>query len=244
MQEYRIDELARVAGTTVRNVRAYQDRGLLPPPRRDGRIGWYDEAHLARLRLISSLLERGYTLANISELLAAWLEGQDVAQLIGLEATLLRPWVNGQRERWTLGDVVDMFGAEMDSRDLANALRMGLITEVDGELETSRPATIRAAREMVNAGIPLSEVIEIALRMQKDLSKIAGYLIDSIERHLLADDEMIQRGAADSVGPIIERLRPLANAAIIGELGAAMDNEIADRISARLFEHQKRGRVS
>ena len=244
MQEYRIDELARVSGTTVRNVRAYQDRGLLPPPRRDGRIGWYDETHLARLRLISSLLDRGYTLANISELLAAWLEGQDVAQLIGLEATLLRPWVNGQRERWTLSEVFDMFGAEMDSNDLSNALRMGLITEVDGELETTRPATIRAAREMVNAGIPLSEVIELGLQMQQDLSKIAGYLIDSIERHLLSDDEMIQHGGADSVGPIIERLRPLANAAIIAELGAAMDNEIADRISARLAEHQRKGRVS
>jgi DNA-binding transcriptional MerR regulator len=37
MTEYRIDELAREAGTTVRNVRAYQERGLLAPPAaRDG----------------------------------------------------------------------------------------------------------------------------------------------------------------------------------------------------------------
>src|SRR5438309_572599 len=47
--EYRIDELAREAGTTVRNVRAYQDRGLLPPPRRSGRVGLYTDARqLAR----------------------------------------------------------------------------------------------------------------------------------------------------------------------------------------------------
>src|SRR5436305_1643105 len=45
--EYRIDELAREAGTTVRNVRAYQDRGLLPPPRRSGRVGLYTDAHLS-----------------------------------------------------------------------------------------------------------------------------------------------------------------------------------------------------
>ena len=41
MGEYRIDELARLAGATVRNIRVYQDRGLLAPPRRDGRVGIY-----------------------------------------------------------------------------------------------------------------------------------------------------------------------------------------------------------
>ena len=47
-----IDELARAAGTTVRNVRVYQDRGLLPPPERRGRLGLYGPDHLRRLRLV------------------------------------------------------------------------------------------------------------------------------------------------------------------------------------------------
>ena len=46
MTEYRIDELAQQAGTTVRNVRAYQERGLLSPPRRQGRAGLFDDGHL------------------------------------------------------------------------------------------------------------------------------------------------------------------------------------------------------
>ena len=44
--EYRIDDLARVAGTTTRNVRGYQDRGLLPRPVRRGRIAIYTDLHL------------------------------------------------------------------------------------------------------------------------------------------------------------------------------------------------------
>ncbi|HVZ69581.1 MAG TPA: MerR family transcriptional regulator, partial [Rhizomicrobium sp.] len=67
--EFTIDELAREAGTTVRNVRAYQEKGLLPPPEKRGRVGIYGNAHLARLRLISPLLERGYSLANVAELI-------------------------------------------------------------------------------------------------------------------------------------------------------------------------------
>ena len=51
MADYRIDDLARAAGTTVRNVRAYQERGLLPPPRREGRVALYGDAHLARHRV-------------------------------------------------------------------------------------------------------------------------------------------------------------------------------------------------
>src|SRR5579872_5279916 len=90
--EYRIDDLARLAGTTVRNVRSYQDRGLLPAPRRQGRIALYSEAHLARLRLVSQMLERGYSLANIRELVDAWETGQDVGDLLGLEAALTGPW--------------------------------------------------------------------------------------------------------------------------------------------------------
>ncbi|MCK5752949.1 MAG: MerR family transcriptional regulator, partial [Mycobacterium sp.] len=71
MAEYRINELAEVSGVSVRNIRVYQDRGLLPPPKIKGRTGWYSTEHLVRLNLISRLLERGYTFATISELLLA-----------------------------------------------------------------------------------------------------------------------------------------------------------------------------
>ena len=54
-----MDELATAAGITVRTLRFYRERGLIPPPRREGRIAWYDEHHLARLRTIAALLERG-----------------------------------------------------------------------------------------------------------------------------------------------------------------------------------------
>jgi len=57
-----MEELARQAGITVRTLRFYRERKLLPPPRREGRIAWYDDHHLARLRTIAALLERGHTL--------------------------------------------------------------------------------------------------------------------------------------------------------------------------------------
>src|SRR5207248_10687665 len=77
-----IDELARAAGTTTRNVRAYQTRGLLPSPRIVGRVGHYGAGHLARLRLIAKLQDQGFSLAAIDRLMAAWHARQSVSELL------------------------------------------------------------------------------------------------------------------------------------------------------------------
>ena len=61
--EYRIDDLARLAGTTTRNIRVYRDRGLLHAPLRVGRIALFNDTHLTRLRLVTSMLDRGYNIA-------------------------------------------------------------------------------------------------------------------------------------------------------------------------------------
>ncbi|MEV6072938.1 MerR family transcriptional regulator [Nocardia sp. NPDC052001] len=82
--EYTIDELARVADTTVRSVRVYHERGLLPSPDVRGRIGYYDVNHLSRLQTISRLLSRGMKLNGIRELLEAWDRGDGLAEILGV----------------------------------------------------------------------------------------------------------------------------------------------------------------
>lgn len=86
--QYTVDELARVTDTTVRNVRAYQDRGLLAPPAKRGRVGVYDDTHVSRLKLINHLLTLGYTLANIQDLIMAVDEGHDLRSILGLETAI------------------------------------------------------------------------------------------------------------------------------------------------------------
>ncbi|MGH3317261.1 MAG: MerR family transcriptional regulator, partial [Nocardioidaceae bacterium] len=63
--ELTIDQLAAQVGMTVRNVRAYASRGLIPAPRLVGRTGYYGQEHASRLRLIRDLIDRGYTLAAV-----------------------------------------------------------------------------------------------------------------------------------------------------------------------------------
>src|SRR5215472_12382811 len=77
--EYRIEQLARAGGVAVDTVRFYQGKGLLDPPRREGRVTWYSDEHLERLRRIRSLQQRGFTLAVIRRFLDGELESSDEA---------------------------------------------------------------------------------------------------------------------------------------------------------------------
>jgi DNA-binding transcriptional MerR regulator len=83
--ELTVDELARRVDLPVRTIREYQTMGVLPPPRRRGRVGIYGASHLTWLRLIARLQERGYSLAGIRDLLSAWREGSELGEVLGLE---------------------------------------------------------------------------------------------------------------------------------------------------------------
>ncbi len=79
-----VDDLARAAGTTTRNVRALQTEGLLRGPLLVGRTGTYGADHLARLQAILRLQARGFSRAAIRELLDAWERGASLEDVLGL----------------------------------------------------------------------------------------------------------------------------------------------------------------
>lgn len=84
MAEYRLDELVRRSGVASRNIRAYQERGLLAAPKRDGRVAIYDENHLWQLRIITQLLQKGYTVAHIQDFFEGFAKNLDLADTLGI----------------------------------------------------------------------------------------------------------------------------------------------------------------
>lgn len=90
LNEYRLDDLARVSGVTARNIRAYRERGLLDPPRKQGRSAYYDDYHLAQLQTINELLGRGFTSTHVAEFFETMRAGGSLAELLGLQRTILR----------------------------------------------------------------------------------------------------------------------------------------------------------
>src|SRR5262245_33578617 len=85
-----IENLSIRSGVTTRNIRAYQSRGLLPAPvsRSGERAAFYTGEHLARLRLVSRLQERGFSLAGIGDLLDSMAAGKTLEQVLGIESAI------------------------------------------------------------------------------------------------------------------------------------------------------------
>lgn len=253
MAEYRIDELARAAGTTVRNVRVYQDRGLLPPPRREGRVGLYSDAHLGRLRLIGQLLERGYTFAHIAELVATWQEGRDISQLLGLEQAMTGPWSDEIPDYATLEQLLALFGEQAASPEFVErAVALGIVQpEGDGRFRVPSPRLLHAGAELVAAGMPLSAVLDVAEDLQRHIAEIARHFVAGVTEHVLRagdpawmpEDEDIPR-----LAEVLRRLRPLAQMAVDAQLARAMEHEVraslGEHLEAILGHRRADGRAS
>jgi DNA-binding transcriptional MerR regulator len=265
MAEYRIDELARLAGATVRNIRVYQDRGLLPPPRRDGRVGLYTDAHLARLRLIGQLLKRGYTFANIGELLSVWAHGGDIAEILDLESAVGRPWSDEIPAYVTAEQLAEMFGTEMwgagaagagatgagaTAASTARAVELGLL-EPDGErFRVPSPRLLNAGAELVAAGMPLPVVLDLTGRLRAQVDAVARDLAGTVTQHVLAgrlQDGLLQGQDIAAVAEITRRLRPLAQTAVDALLAQAMSQRVPEALGdhfARVLDHLERDSAS
>jgi DNA-binding transcriptional MerR regulator len=239
MAEYRIDDLARAAGTTVRNVRLYQERGLLPPPERRGRVGIYTEAHLARLRLIAQLLERGYTYANIAELVSAWEHGRDLADVLGLEAELTGFWSDEIPDYATLTELRKLFSGKLTPALIRRALKLGVI-EVEGRrFRIPSPRLLHAGAELADLGIPLDLILDIFDQLQRDLEENARRLVQSVAGHILRDrdPDWLPSGAEiPELAALIHRLRPLAQGAVDAQLARSMERQVRNVLGDRLAQ--------
>jgi DNA-binding transcriptional MerR regulator len=244
-REYRIGELAREAGITVRTLRYYQERKLLPPPRREGRIGWYSEAHLTRLRVIGQLLDRGHTLGGTAELLSAWEQGYDLAELLGFERAMTAPWSDAATEQLTVADAAALLGDELTPELLGEAVRLGYI-EVDsnGALNVSK-RLLDTTAALVREGIPLPAILAAGRELQAGLDAMASLFVDLVVSHVVArpGGGSPPREVA-RLAETIRRLRPVARAVIDEEFARAMDRRARDTYGEflRLLTAQERGR--
>lgn len=229
--EFSIDELARRAGSNVRNVRLYQERGLLPPPRRVGRSNWYGPEHLARMELILSMLGKGYPLAAIRELLEAWQGQRSLADILGFEEALSASFLTEEPRHYTVDEVLAMFppgdGAETERLfQKAGELEL-LIPDGDGFLAPS-PSFIETGARLVADGIPLHALLEAAETIHRTADRLAKTFVDLFVRHVW--EPFLQEGMPPERLPEItaalERARPLATQAVVPMLAQAMEKRV------------------
>jgi DNA-binding transcriptional MerR regulator len=199
---YRVDELARLSGVSVDTVRFYQGRGLIEPPERDGRVAWYSDDHLARLRHIRELKDQGFNLGSIRRLLDGEIDAADRA----LAAAVVDPSGSiseGVDELLSLEELATTTG--VSPALLAAIEREGLLTplDADGRAMYSRGdvETVRAGLALLESGLPLSELLALARKHDAAMRTIAEeavemfvrFVRDPIRAHAVSGDEAAAR---------------------------------------------------
>ncbi|HDR8934398.1 MerR family transcriptional regulator [Burkholderia vietnamiensis] len=233
--EYTVDELARVSDTTVRNVRAYQDRGLLAPPEKRGRVGIYDDTHVARLKLINHLLARGYTLSNIQDLIMAIDEGHDLRSILGLETAIGGRWSHERPKTYSLAALAQMFGPQTASQ-LSRVTEFGLLERHGLSFVAKSPALLEAAAAMTKEGIPPRELLDVISVARPHFDAIARLLVDLVVKRLDRYDEGTLPPVTDvpALVDAIWRLRPLAAVFVEAETNRALENAASAYLGSRV----------
>jgi DNA-binding transcriptional MerR regulator len=177
--EYRIEQLARASGMAVDTIRFYQGKGLLDAPRREGRVTWYAEAHLERLRRIRDLQQRGFTLTVIRRFLDGELEPSDES----LVAAVTRP---ASPQTLTLDELAERSGV---AAPLLKSLESaGLLVPIEGGDEPLYPAedleAIAAGMQLIAAGVPIGDLIELGREYATATDRVARGAVELFDHHV------------------------------------------------------------
>ena len=242
--EYRIDDLAHAAGTTTRNVRAYRERGLLPPPEKRGRIGIYDDVHLARLRLIDVLLQRGFTTSHISDFITGWENGKDLAEVLGLQNAVTEQWSNDEVVEIPL-DMVDEFLGDSDQLTRLQALGLA---RVDGDTCIfTDPELLSGFSSLSEYGFTIGQLIDLHERIHAAVDGIAKDMIGTAKNHIVGLHGEGWLPGDDEVGAttdMLVKMRELAVHSVTAILARTLDenlqHELGDYLTTALQNRNDR----
>ncbi len=235
-RELTVDELAARVGMTVRNVRAYAARGLLPPPRLVGRTGYYGRQHVARLLLVREMLHEGYPLTMIERTLAHAPEAASSATL-ALHRALLAPWLPPEPETTTTEELAARAGVAPDSGLVEQLVGLGLVELLDdGRLRVLDPSLLTAGLQVVELGVPPSALIEAQARVVEHVRSIAdvyvSMFLETGWRSLMEGQAGTPEAQLERIRDLVDRLQPAAAQALL----ASFRTEMAARVQAALSE--------
>ncbi len=235
--EMTVDQIAQDAGIPTSTVRLYQNKGLLPPPERRGRVGYYNAGHRDRLRLIAHLQKRGFSLAAVKEALDFWNAGRSLSHLLGISD--IAPTLGRRPLRLSLAEFAQRFaGVDLVQADIQRAVEIGLI-EIDGtEVVVSNEAFVDIGVAVARLSIPAFEILDEYQFLTTAVNSIAERFRDVFERHFW--EPFVESGMPSEEIPALSaavgQLTELAASVVTTELHerfAAFAAEYVARAAAR-----------
>jgi len=232
-----IGELARRTGMTVRNIRAHQTRGLLPPPEVHGRTGFYTEEHVARIELTREMQAEGLNLEAIRRVLDST-EGSS-SEIVDFARAVRAPFEDETPEIYEAAELAEIWGAkELDPKMIKRGEKLSIQRELpDGKIEAISPRLQRAGGALVELGVSPRATLDVADKLRRQADAAARTFVDLFVKEIWEPFDQAGRPEEDwpKVREALDRMRPLASDAVLAMFQIAM-GEATEKAGERTLQ--------
>jgi len=220
-KEHTIDELAALARVPSRTIRFYQAKGALMPPAIKGRVAYYGQLHIERLKLIAQLHDRGLRIDAIRDLLASIDRGEvALAEWLGVEEQVQASWSNDRPRTVSEEELYELAGTKRPGL-LADLVRTRLVQRTGDVYLVRSPALLVLAVKAEPAGIELETAAIASVRLKKRMDEAAADLVKVFLKRAEA-------GEVDDIGKLLEALRSIGTEAVRVIFGRAMERALRE----------------
>ena len=225
-----VEELSRRTGITVRSLRSYQSRKLLPPPEVRGRTGYYDERHVARIELIKDLQSEGFKLDSIARMLDEG--GRSDADLLRFTRSVKGMFNVTEGSITTVDDLGERFGVSADALAavVARAEKLGIVRQIaEGTYEELAPRLLSAGEHAVKAlGLEAQAALDVVSELRKQSEGVARLYLDLFVR--MVWEPFVEAGQPaeqwQGVQEALDEVSTLATEALVGAFELVMSEQI------------------
>lgn len=226
-----LEELTERIGMSVRNVRFYTTKGLVPPPIRRGRSGYYSADHVARLQLVQELQGHGFTLSAIERYVARIPENASPED-IALHRAMLAPWMADSWQECTRTELERQAGRRLTTADLDTLEALGVLrTGGRGRFRVSS-SQLGVGLGLLDLGYPI-EAARAAAEVYATHGRAIAEELYELFRTRVWPVYKEQGVSPEKIQEVVERLKPLSIASLVQAYEAGMDETRRANIAKR-----------
>jgi DNA-binding transcriptional MerR regulator len=226
-----LDEVTRRVGMSVRTVRFYTSKGLVPPPIRRGRSGYYSPDHVARLELVGELQAHGFTLAAIEKYVAR-IPPDATPETIALHRTLLAPWAAEVPETISRRELDRRAGRSLSDDDLDTLNALGIVFPTkQGKFQVVL-AHFSVGVGLLDLGVPLDAAVAAQDIFERHGRQVAEELTELFRTQVWTAYK--EAGTSpDQLRALVERFKPVTVQALVTAYESAVDDMKRETIARR-----------
>ncbi len=226
-----LDELTNRVGLSVRTIRFYTSKGLVPPPIRRGRSGYYTPDHVARLELVQELQTHGFTLSAIERYLSR-IPADAGPEDIALHRTMLAPWQAEAPEEMSRAALDRRANRTLTDDELETLSALGIVMRTKRGRFQVAGSQLTVGLGLLDLGFPTEAAIAAAdiyaehgRQIAKELSELFRTMVWPAYKESGASPEKLRE--------VVERLKPLSIASLVAAYESAMDETNREAVAQR-----------